>query len=354
MNRNGAKIVLILFLCFLQFSNTASFAIDNATLEGTSSRTLVSSATSHEGDIYVKSSETLSILDCEFNETGTIYVQDDGTLEIENANVTFIRPFGSSTIDVLTVEDNGSALIANSTISLINNDIKHADYLTLSCYNRSQITFESSTINLTAPAGIEAYDFSRLNVENSKLTHEEGFFWYGEILAHGNSSLYLKNSTAYSLTLYDSSLASVTNSILNWLQTGIVLGKTAMNISDSNIDTIASWENGSCKYLVENSFINSLDIGPGSTAYVRHTSGNQLNADANSSTMLEACNFNNVFADGVVLVANWFFGLSLPWIPGVPFTWVLPIEIFVVLEVLAALIVLGFIVRKVRSKKIEA
>jgi hypothetical protein len=354
MKQNGEIIVLVLFLCVLQFSNTASFALDKSRLEGNSSKMLISSATSHEGNIYVNDSETLSINDCEFNETGTIYVQEDGTLEIQNANVTLILPFGISASDVLIVKDNGSVLIANSTISLVNHDFQYEDYLTLSSYNQSRITFASSTINLTTQVGIEAYDFSRINVENTKLIHKGQDYWYGELLANGNSSLDLENSTAYSLTLYDSSQASVTNSILNWLQTGIVLGKTAVNVSDSNIDTVASWGKGSCKYFVENSFVNWLEIGPGSAAYVGYTSGNQLNTDANSTTMLEACNFNNVFADGVVLVANWFFGLSLPWIPGVPFTWVLPIEIFVVLEVLTALIVLRFAVRKARSKKNEA
>jgi hypothetical protein len=311
---------------------------------------LYSRSTNQVGDLYINGDEVFQIHDCEFNLTGTIFVKDDSTLDVQNVTLNLIRPQGSNTTDVLTATDRSHVLITNSTIVLGNYDYDHAEWVSFTGYDQTEINITESTFKGSRFIA-NTYDISTINIENSNMTTD-----YSEIATFGSSSLHIENSTIPTLVANNNSIEYVKNSLLSNVVTCFGQGHTTVNITDSWVDWVASWDKGSCRYTIRNSTIFWFEVGPNSSAYITDSSGNQLNVDENATAVLVGSSWNHIIPEGtgVVLVGNWFFGLSFPGIVGVPYTWVLPLEIVIIVLMIIGIGALIFEMQRVRMKKKKA
>jgi hypothetical protein len=344
-------IAALMILCFEALSSATCNALSQPRLDNiSSSASLVSPAgTSHEGDLYINGSETFILHDREFNVTGTIFIQDHSTLDIENTTLTLRLPFDSSATDVITAADQACVLLSNSTIVVYK--YSGPPYQSaITGHNQTQISISGSTIE-GYQASISLFDASTITMKNSKITGEDNFL---ETL--GNSSSNVENSTFQTLDLEDNSTASVTNSTINEISVGNVPGQTALNITGSSTIDVGTWGKGSCNYIIENSTISWLDVSSNSLAHITRTSGNQLSTHENATVLLSGSSWNQIDLgrNAVVLVRDWFFGLPLLGFVEVPYTWVLPVQIFIVASVIVAIGVTILVIRVKRLKKEKA
>jgi hypothetical protein len=323
-------------------------------------------------NLYVNGSQTYSIHDREFSVTGTIFVQDQATLDVENATLDLTLPTPSNTSDVLRATDTAQIYITNSTINLRNLGSDNA--VTFSCYDQSGIDITGSSFEGQSFYA-QAYNDSTLNIENINISATVLPCWTA---TYGNSSLNMRNSFISGADAYDSSRVYVNNSTLENLDAGFDQGQTTVTIEDSTIWDVSllSPGKGSCQYAIKNSEIGSYyGIGPNSTAHVTGSSiGSQLITYGNSSVTLEdstvnwvetynsstvtltRCTWNRIttYGSSKVLVGNWFFGTSFPLVASVPYTWVVPIEIIFIVAVIIVFGASAFAIHAIWLKKKHA
>ena len=299
----------------------------------------------YEGNLYINSSQIYQIHNCLFNLTGTIFVQDNSTLDIENTILTLMyrNPSASNpNFDFLFATNESHVCIKNTTII-----IQAEDWGAMYALDNAFVQVLNCNFFGWSRSWLETDNYSRIDFENSEmLVAGSGLY------ASGSSSIWIKNSTLFDFDLTDNSTGTVDNSrISEYLQACVNPGKTVLNIINSFVDTVMNWGEGSCKYDIRNSTINWLQIGPNSSATLVGTSGNQLNIDDKSVATLIDCSWNQIYPRGnsLVLIKNWFFGLSIPWVFSVPFDWVSPLEFLFVLETLITIGVLWHFLRSARS-----
>lgn len=303
----------------------------------------------YNGSLYINGSQIYQIHNCLFNLTGTIFVQDNSTLDVENTTLTlaYHNPnVESPHIEFLFALNESHVYIKNSTIIM-----QAEDWGAAYALDDAQIQVLNCNFLGWSRSWLEADNNSRINFENSKmLVPGSGLY------ASGSSFIGIRNSTLFDFDLTDNSTASVNNSRINeYLQACVDPGKTILNITGSFVDTVMNWGEGSCKYDIRNSTIDWLQIGPNSSAQVVGTSGNQLNVDDSSMVTLIDSSWNQIYPRGnsLVLIKEWFFGLSIPWMFGVPFNWVSPLEFLFVLETLITIGVLWHFLRKAAQMRAE-
>jgi hypothetical protein len=351
MNPKVAIAAFLMILCSEALSSATCNTLSQPRLSNTSSSALLISPaeTSHEGNLYINGSETLILHDREFNVTGTIFMQDHSTLDVENTTLTLKLPFDSSATDFITATDEASILLSNSTI-MVHKYSGPPYWSAITGHNQTQISISGSTIE-GYQVSISLFDASTITMKNSKMTGESNLL---ETL--GNSSSNVENSAFKRFDLQDNSTASVTNSTIDEISVGNVPGQTALNITSSSITDVGTWGEGSCHYIIKNSTIFWLDVSPNSSAYITRTSGNQLSTHENTTVLLSGSSWNQIDLGGnaVVLVRDWFFGLPLTGFVGVHYTWILPMQIFIVVSAIVAIGVSVLVIRAKRLKREKA
>jgi hypothetical protein len=350
MRLKGVTTALLLILCFMMLWNVTWAVLPQPQLGGMGSLPSVYSlsATSHEGDIHINHGETFRIHDRQFNMTGTMFVEDNSTLSVENAVLTLTLPLNDSTKDVLVARDNSLVSIVNSTIIVINENYT-VGYGQIRSYGQAQVNITESTFLLGYRVFVEAHDNSAIDIENTKMTTFTYYSEYDDVTTYESSSAFIQNSTVDGLFLNNSSKAVVKNSVFGVIMTGSGSpGKTAADITNSEVREYIMTLDVSCLFTIKNSTIRWLSLGQDSSAILTGVTGMQLDADKNATVLLIASSWSSVNMNGgsVLVAGDWPFF----WI-AVPYTWVLPLKILTVAAIIVGISISVSILREAHSRK---
>jgi len=368
----------LLVLCFAAFLNAPCKAVCEPKHSGIAnfqSEALLGS-TSQESNLYISGSEIYRIQDSVFNLNGTIFVQNDSTLDVENATLNLILADGA--YDVITATDSAHIYITNSTLNLTNPDLGRVGF---SCFDQSEMDINESTIEGTGFSA-NAFNTSTCNIEDINTTMLKGIYNDQGVGTSASSSLYMKNLNVSFSGLSGDSSQYLVNSYEGELITGYDPGHVTLNMTNSTVEDSIYGGMGSCQYSIRDSTLGgNFIIGPNSKAYISRSTavdlwvggspselfepeGNStltlvdssvdvLYVDGNSTVILTGCSWNLIAHEGkpVILVGNWFFGASMPGIAGVPYTWVFPIETLFIAAVIVAISASIIVVHSLRAKR---
>lgn len=308
----------------------------------------------HEGDILVNGSQKLTIKNCKFVQYGKITVENNATLDIENATLYIKNPSDPFRYG-LTVTDQSSLLLTNATLILAHGREPYIYEQTILIEkNATAVVLDS---NITSPfrnAWMVARYNSKISVQNSSFDNSTG------LGSFDNSTGYIQDSTlTYQLNAARNSELVVEDSDINNIH-----GTDVCEIQIKNC-VIYSYSEiyWGTNLLVYNSSIFSIFTVYDATARFEGSSIDKLIVNDCGSARLICCStsktrvMNNstvwlINSDGGVIStldeSEVFVGYDLPLFGVVtfPYTWVPVLQAFLIILVTIIVIVVLLLIRR--------
>lgn len=349
--RNSLMIILELVLLFIlseticdgknlthpRFSKASSYSVNSF---------YSCSYITHEGDINISDSETFTIQDCEYNITGKIMLEDNATLIVQNARFITTPSLWGDDISLI-VKNQARLLVKNSTV------VFHEPR----GFDCKIIVQDEAEANITGSilekwGYVVAHDTSTINIENSNITIGTNSFHNSGVATYDGSMGRIENSIIDGVFVWDTSAASVTNSIVKIIRTcWEESDETVVNITDSRIGTIQVGGgtpifhvNGSA--VTQNAYLHS-----NTSAWFTDSSVVALRATGNATVWLINSSAGSISLDGDAKVfVGWY--LPLFGLVTMPHTWI-PIMQIIFITAIVAIIVVLYIVYSKKKKTRE-